>query len=214
MAQLTLYIDTTSNTLITGQTSAVPIAPTALQLFFGDTIQLQVFLFNKPASSSAPSIGQFPFSILPTSGLTLYFYLDDGTISGTIYTQQISWTASADGTYFTANLSLNTAALQALIGANTEASCWIKIGYVQGGLPTTVYSQKVTVKVGLPSLSAPSVPAGFTALSVEVGGQLFIPAQPVAGQPILIMSAAGKIIALAAVDQPDGTASFAPSNIN
>lgn len=212
MPQLTLYIDTQANQLVTGTTSTQTVQPSSIPLFYGDTLSLVIYLLTKTKSTTRPN--DYDVSIVNTAGLQLFLYLDDGTVSGTIYTQQIVWTPDANNTYFSANLALNTAALLTLIGTSTSgASCWLKIGYVQGGLQTTVLSAQVTVGVGLPT-SAVVVPAGQTNVSAEVANATYFPQAPVNGKPLYLASESGKVCALYFVDNPDGTASFQASQVN
>ncbi len=209
MAEIRLYIDATDNQLIAGLNSATPVPASSLPFFYGDTLPLRVYLFNK-LPDALPS--DFPFEIIPTNGLSFFVYLDDGKPSPTIYTQQITWATDPNNQYWYANLALNTAALATLIGTSTSASCWLKIGYVQDGLQTTVYSQQVTIGVGIPVASL-TTPPGLTALSVEVANATYVPLQPVAGQAIWLMSPLGKKIALMAVDDADGGWHFESNNV-
>lgn len=203
MAQYTLYVDTTSNRLIGGLATAASVAPASIPFFYGDTLQLQVYLMNK-LQTVFPS--DYPYIIIPTPGLQLFLYLDDGLVGGTIYTQQISWAPDPANQFFSANLALNTAAIQALLGAKTSGTCWIKIGYVQNGLQTTVYSQQVNINVGLPTMNL-VVPPGLNPLSVEVAAATYFPQQPVAGMPFYLKSPNGHVMMLQAVDNPDGSVS-------
>lgn len=202
-AQLDLYIDTTDNAFIGGLNTTANVNPFDLPLFYGDTISLRIYLMDKLQTTN-PSI--FPYEILGTAGLQLFLYLDDGLVAGTIYTQQITWSTDANNQYFYANLALNTAALATLLGSATSRECYLKIGYVQGGLQTTVISRQVQIGVGIPSVAL-VVPPGQTPLSAEVAAATFFPLTPVAGQPLFIMSPAGKIFMMRAVDNADGTAS-------
>lgn len=201
MANLKFYVDTTSNSFIAGLTSQVAVDVARFPLYFGDTISLRIYLFDRLES---PTAGAFPFVITSTTGLTLFLYLDDGTVGGTIYTQQITWSTDAANQYFYANLALNTAGLQTLLGSSTNASCWLKIGFVQNGLPTTVISKSVTVNVGLPSASVGAVPAGQTALSVETGNATYLSKEMENGEPIFLKTDTGKRVALYAYDDTDG----------
>lgn len=213
MTRLQLFIDTTSNSLIAGLNSLQSVNPSSLPLFYGDTIQLQVTLLNT-TGTTLQSIN--PYVVIPTAGIQLFLYLDDGVVGGTIYTQQITWSTDPTNTYFYATLSLNTAALTTLLGSSTSANAWLKIGFVQAGYITTVLSSLVKIQVGLPNVAL-AVPANLTPLSLEVANALFIHAdgnQANPGQPVLLVSPNGKIIALTAKDNPDGTAEFDASPVN
>lgn len=215
MANFTLYIDTYQQRLIGGLNDSTFVDPSSLPLFFGDTITLNVYLLA-PLQVTDPS--QWNYQIIPTTGLQLFVYLDDGTIdpvAGNIYAQQITWTTDPDQEYFAAEFALNTVNLAALMNAGNSksASCWIKIGYVQNGYQTTVFSIPVTVNAGLPETNL-IVPAGQTPLSAEVARATFFPQQPVAGMPLQLMSPLGKIIELRCVDLPDGTADIQKIELN
>ena len=217
MATLNLYVDTSTGNLITSGTNAANISASSLPLFYGDTVALNIYLFQKnPAAGSKP--GSFPFLPLLPAGLSLSLYITDGTISGTYgggnpYTSCVAFTADATGTFFVGSLILNTANIAAGIGSGTGLSARMEIGYTQSAVPTTVFNQPVSIGVGIPS-GAPVVPPGFTALSAQVALATFFPLQPVAGQALLLQSANGRTFALQIVDNADGTCSFQPSQIN
>jgi hypothetical protein len=206
MANLKLFINTSANQLVAGQNSTQLIEPGSIPLFFGDTLLLNIYLLQVPIGWDARNPMASGLETVPTNGLQLFFYIDDGTIGGTIYTQQIAFAEDPSQRFFIGTLALNTAALQTLIGANTGAPAWIKIGYVQNGVQTTVLSARVTINVGLP-LVALAVPAALTPLSAEVANATYYPQLPVAGMPLLIKSPAGHTFALVAVDNADGTSS-------
>jgi hypothetical protein len=210
MVQINLYIDTTENILISGLNTSGSFDPNKIPFYYGDTVNLRVYLMDK-LQVRFPS--DFPYSIIPTTGLQLFLYLDDGTVGGTIYTQQISWATDANSQYFYATLALNTAALATLLGVSTGKTCYLKIGYVQAGLQTTVFSQTINIGVGIPA-SGLVVPPGLTPLSVEVANATYYPLAPAAGVPLYITSPNGKILIIRAVDQPDGTADMEASPIN
>lgn len=220
MAQLNLFIDISRNQLLASTVSSQNVDINSLAWFFGDTPTFNIYLLTPNGGS--PSAPQFA-NVLPT-GLALFLYLDDGTISGTIYTQQITWTPvitttpvngvqTPSGGYFTANLALNTSALQTLIGGGTSGSCWIKIGYVQNGLPTTILSKQVTINVGLPSPAVIPTPAGQTAISAEVAAQTFVPLIGPAGGTFQMTSANGVVFVVGVIDNGDGTGSFGLSRL-
>jgi hypothetical protein len=213
-ANISLFINTTNNSLIGGLSNSAVVQPGQIPLFYGDTVTMNIYLLAAlQGTNLAP--GTFPFSQISTAGLTLYMFLDNGVVSPTIYTQQISWTPDPTGTFWTANVSLLTAALTALLGAGTNASAWLQIGYIQNGLPTTVFSKQVNVQVGMPTANAPTVPAGQTALSLETARGLFVPINGLpAGQPFFQTSPAGHTFIYQIVDNPDGTASVQVSQIN
>lgn len=209
--QVVLYIDTTANRLVSGLSSPSPIAASSIPLFFGDTISLKVYLLDKNPNANPTTTN--PYAPINLSGLQLQLYIDNGLVtSPTIYTQQVTFnvnSTNASSQFFYADLALNTTPLQTLISnaGGISAQAYLKIGYVQSAVATTVLSQQVTIGVGLPS-AALSVPAGQTALTVEVANNTFVPLQPLAGQPIQLMSGLGKVLVLYAKDEADGSVTF------
>jgi hypothetical protein len=212
MALFQIFINVATGKAVAGPSSATNV--TLPILYCPDTPTLQVYL-EQPSPGSNLAV---PFTPIPTAGLTFYCYLNDGTLNGTVYTQQITWTPGSDssGPFFNATLALNTNALETLVTAagTNGGSCYLEFGYVQNGLQTTVFRQQVTVLPGLPSNAIAPAPPGQIPLTVQVANQMYVPQQPIAGQPIELMSKNGKILVLQAVDNPDGTASFvaAPAN--
>ena len=196
--------------MVAGLNRSAVLDPLSIPFYYGDTINLIVYLLtpNPVADPQSPK-----FSIIPTTGVQLFLYLDDGTIGGTIYTQQIAWSTDANSQYFFATLPINTAALQALMGSTQQQTVSIKIGYVAGGQTTTVFSQQIQIRVGLPNVALAVAP-GLTALSQEVAKATYFPIFPQAGLSLLLMSPNGKQIAISVVDNPDGTASLQQSLLN
>lgn len=211
MQSLSLFIDTTSNSFITGNGNPAIISAASIPLFYGDTVSMNIWLFNRIATGSGQNTS-FPFQVIPTTGLTLFFYIDDGTVAGTIYTQQISWTPDASTNFFSANVNLATAGLLNLVNATapSSAAAYLKIGYVQNGLQTCVIggSTQVNIGVGLPTSAVPGAPAGQTALSLEVALATFARLQGPAGQNIQLQSPNGHKIQIGCLDNPDGSHSF------
>jgi hypothetical protein len=212
MANLNLFIDTTSNGLIAGLNAPVSVNPSSLPFFYGDTLGLQVYLLNTTSTTLA---GSNPYTVINTAGLQLFAYLDNGLagVNNVIYTQQISWATDPTNSYFYSTLSLNTAALQTLLGTATSANCYLQIGYVQNGLQTTVLSIPVTIAVGIPSTNL-VVPAGLIPLSVQVAQAMFVPIAGQAGNGFYLISPLGKKLLISAIDNPDGTASLQASPAN
>lgn len=218
MAQLTLYINTSNNTLVAGQLSTQAIDPSSLPFFYGDTLTLFVYLLQWPKGYNPQDVTNSTLQTVSTAGLTLSLYIDDGTIGGIIYTQALTFQTDPNNQYFYTPvgslLALNTAALATLLGTSTGPKpAYLKIGYTQNGLVTTILSRQVNIGVGLPSQPL-VVPPGQTPLSAEVANATYFPRQPVAGLPLFLESPNGKILLLAATDQPDGTAQFTASPIN
>jgi hypothetical protein len=211
MQSLSLYIDTSSNSFITGNGNPAIVTPGTIPFFYGDTVSMAIWLFSRIPTSTGQNT-TFPFQIIPTTGLTLFLYIDDGTVNGTTYTQQISWTPDPSTNFFTANVNLATSGLLALIEASQPLSAtpYLKIGYVQNGIQTCVIggTTQINVGVGLPTSAVPPPPAGQTALSLEVAKATFVQLQGPAGLNPILQSPAGHKIQLACVDNPDGSHSF------
>src|SRR5579872_1652398 len=111
MPQLNLYVDTTANLLVAGLNSSTPVDPASLPFYFGDTLSLNIYLLNRTTS---PNQQGTQYQVLNNAGLQLFLYLDDGTVAGTVYANQIVWVADANNQYLSAQLALNTLALQTL----------------------------------------------------------------------------------------------------
>ena len=189
MPKLNLYIDVENNQLLSSIDQPNIVNSQTLPLFYGDTVQLNVWLLQ---STSTGQIGSATYSIIPTTGLALLLYINDGILSGgTNYTQQLAWNTDANNQYFYANLPLNTAALETLLTGGSNLANLV-IGYTQNGYPTTVFAGKVTINIGLP-IGALVVPPGLTPLSAEVAAQTYMPLIPVAGQALALAAADGTV---------------------
>lgn len=205
---MTLYIDTTSNRLLTNLNLNAQLQPQSLPFFYGDTLPVRVYLLQRLTNAVVgPTNSQF--SIIPTTGLALSFYLTNGIAGGTIYTNQVMWAMDANQQYFYADVPMNTAGLLALVAAAgvNAASAYLQIGYTDGAEPVSVLNQVVRVGVGVPP-AAIVIPPGFDALSVQVANATYVPIAGIAGMPIYLISPSGKKIALMAVDDGDGGVSF------
>jgi len=217
MATLNIFNQTTNNSLVSSAISQTQVVPSSLPFFCPDTLKINWYLLTL----SLNSLNQAIVSPVPTAGLSFYVYITDGSLNGTIYTQQITWVADASGLFWSAYLSLNTSAIinaiEALGSGAAQAAglnCFIEAGYIDAtGNQTTTYSPPITIKPGLPSGAVAPSPAGQTSLSTQVAAQTYMPQIPVAGLPLLLKTANGKIIQLLAVDNPDGTASLQQTNL-
>ena len=207
-----LYISTLPSVIYNGfGTGAQQIDPRTIPFLFGGQLPLNIYLME-PVDNPPPST--FPYNIIPTFGLQLFFYITDGTIGGTIYTQQINWATDANNTYFIANLPMNTANLQALLGTSKSPQpAFLQVAYIQNGQQCPVCNFPILIGVGTPIVNL-QVPAGLTPLSAEVANATFVPKQPVAGQGIQLMSKGGKIIELIYDDNLDGSATLQFMKLN
>lgn len=215
MPNLQLFINTTNNQLVAGLTSGQVVDPMSLPLFYPDTPNLAVYLLNLPPGYNPSNQSASVLATVSPAGLKLYAFLDSGLPGATPYTQQVSFTIDPTNSFFTGQLPLNTAGVQALIAGLTQVTAWLHIGYTDGfGNQFTVLSRQVLIRVGINPSAAIVVPPGLTPLSKQEALQLFWTVQPVAGRPLYIESPNGKTFALTAVDNPDGTASFGAPQLN
>ena len=211
MIAIPLFVDATDGQLLASQSGAQYANPLALPLYYGDTVQLQVWFYQRLPGSTVQTA--FPFSIIPASALNPLVMLYDGTVAGAgaPYAQAVDWAADPTGQYVTGTLNLSTPALQALLGSKTSAPAWLGIGYIQAGETTTALRQQVNIGVGILT-GALVPPAGLTPLSKEAAQQMFFPIAPVAGQPIYLATKNGKVVAISAVDDgAGGHIVFAPT---
>lgn len=218
--QLTLYIDTSSNRLLSSLNTSSSVQPSSLPFFVGDTLQLQIYLMV-PLQTFTPSVPNY--AIIPTAGLTLELFLTNGLDSGAVgyaqYTQQIVWNTDPNNQYFYANLALNTPALVALLANNTSAKATLVVGYVQNGTDTTVLYQPITVQPGIPTGNL-VVPPGLTPLSLEAASGLFVPKAgvppnaPLAfGAGFILTTPLGVKLFIHAIDDGQGGATFQADSI-
>lgn len=213
MADLKLYINTSNNSLVGGQSSTQAIDTGSLPLFFGDVLNLVIYLLQTPTGYNSTDPSNSKLETVSIAGLQLFFYLDDGKIGGTVYTSQVAFETDPTDSFFIGTLALNTEPLQTLLGTANSATAWVKVGYVQNGQQVTILSKQVSIGVGIP-VAALQVPAGLTPLAAEVANQTYFPQQPVAGKPLYLESPNGKIFVLRVVDDPDGNAHFESSQLN
>lgn len=216
MPQFTLYIDTTSNQLLYALNSARIVDPATLPLFYPDTLQLQVYLMVR-LQTIDPSV--FQYAIISTAGLSLLMEVTNGRADNdgarVVYTSQYVWNTDAANQYFYANLPLNTASIQALLDASgpSSSSAYLKIAYTTASGQTDVFSRQINIGIGVGTQQLTVAPP-LTPLSLEVANNLYYPLAAKVGLPLYVASPNGKILLLAAVDQPDGTATFQASPIN
>ena len=203
MAAITLYIDTTDGVLLAGQVGPQLINPLTLPFFYGDTLTVNIWLYQRLAAASGQT--PFPFSLLFNAGLAIQLAIYNGTVAGLLapYAACVNFVPDPTNSYVTGQLSLNTAALEALIGTGTSANAFLCIGYFLNGFTTTVFKGQVNVGVGI--VNGPiAIPPQLTPLSEQAAALQFLSIQPVPGQPYYLASASGRVIAITAVDDPNG----------
>ena len=192
MAQFDLYIDINGGQLVTGAANSTPApAPPFVQ---GDTPTFRIFLLQRTATYPVT-----PYTAVPIGGLTLEAALGTKVGSGgTIYTQQLAWTPSADPNnpnYWIATFPLNTAAVTTLLGSNPNAPAWFEVKYVSGGVPTTVLQQLMTVQASVIQGAGVVVPPGLTPVSAEFANATFL-TRNISGAIYLVNPNTGKKVAL------------------
>jgi hypothetical protein len=183
MANLDLYIDTTSCKPVAGfSNSSIIDLPLLIQ---GDTLNVRIWLMKRTSTHPVT-----PFEYIPNTDITLQVAIGTrvGT-GGTLYTQQYTWTPNSDASnpYFSAQLPMNTSAIDSLLGASSSATAYLEVKYVSGGQPTTVLSQQITINAAVIHNGSITVPAGQTPLSAESAQALFL-------QRTITASAAAPII--------------------
>jgi hypothetical protein len=208
--QLNLFIDTSSKSLLSTVNGGISVNPSSLPLFFPDTLTLNVYLLQP--IGNAP-IGNTQYQTVPTTGLSLLLYLDGGVEGSPILTQVVTWVTDPTDSFFIGNLSLNTVQVQQNLGKQQSLRCYLKIGYIQNGLSTTLISSPVSILPGLPT-NPLVVPPGLVPLSVQAAQAMFVPLAGLAGEGFYLITPNGKKLFLQAIDQPDGTASFLASPVN
>lgn len=170
MAQFDLYVDTYAGTLVSGVANAA--AAVLPRLTQGDTISLRIYLLSRTTTFPLNP----PHAVVNNADLSLKVAIGpkNGTDGSTLYTQQFTWAKDAANQYFFADLPLNTAGINTLIGALESASAWFEIEYTQNALPTTVYQAPVTIHAEVIETGSITVPPGETALSAEVANATFL----------------------------------------
>lgn len=206
MPQFDIFIDIAANQAVTGLSNptVAPLPP----FVQGDTPTFRIWPLLRNATFPLS-----PYSLLTIAGLTLQVSLGSQVGSGgTIYTQQLSWTPSADANnpnYWTATFPMNTAAVNTLLGALASSPAVFEVKYVSAGVPSTILQQLVSVKATVLTAGAPVVPAGFNPASVEFCNATFLTHQ-VTGQIVLVNANTGKKLAVFVGD--DGSFHADPLN--
>jgi hypothetical protein len=169
MAQFDIFIDTTVQQVVRGFTdSSIAQLPRFVQ---GDTPTLRIWPLARTAGFNGPA----PYSYLGTAGLS--FEVAIGTRVGNsslLYTQQFTWPADPLQQSISAQLPLNTAGIDGLIGVNPSGSAWFEVKYLSGGFPTTILDQQVDVQASVIKASSLTVPPGATALTAEEANATFL----------------------------------------
>lgn len=211
---LNLFIDSTDNALLAGQGQNAQINPLSLPFFYGDsvvTINVYVYTRNPQQSqSTSPFTGAANLTaVLPNGALS--FWITDGTVGGIVYAAQPAWVPDPTNTFWTANIALNTVALQTAFTTNPKGplQCVLQIGLNN----QTILSVAIQIAVGLPQNVVIPAP-GLTPIYLQQAQAMFVPINPANGQVIYLKSPAGHTLALQAIDNADGSVSFEASQLN
>lgn len=117
------------------------------------------------------------YTLIPVAGVTVEMAL--GKKQGTAapyYTQQFTWTPSADLTkpYHYASLPLNTDEITALLGERATAGAFLEVKKVENNIPLTVLSRRVVVHASVIKPETTVVPPGLTPLYAETANVAFV----------------------------------------
>lgn len=187
MATLDLYIDTARRCFVAGPLNTSVQSPPSFSQ--GNTVTLRIRCLNPTANFP---LGSPPYSLVDVSGKTLQLAL--GTKSGTSsthYTELYSWSTSTDPAdpYFYGDLPMNTAGISTLLGNSTDAKTYLEINLLVSGVPSTVFSDQVTVSASVIKNSTLTVPIGLTPLSAEAAAATYL-SREITG-PFTLISADG-----------------------
>jgi hypothetical protein len=172
MATIDLYIDIREKKLVSGLLDATPKQlPKFVQ---GDNQSMRIWLLQPVSVSSFTT----PYEYVPVAGVTIQAAI--GTRVGnstTYYTQQFSWTASADlaSPYFDAIFPMNTAAITTLLGTGGESTAaFFEVKMIVAAVPTTVYSEGCTIQAAVIKDGGISSPPLATPMTVEAAQASFL----------------------------------------
>lgn len=208
---LNIFIDVNNKALLSSQTGGTIVQGTALPLFYPDQITLNVYLIQAIPNSQQ---GTAQYQSVPTIGISLLLYIDGGSEGSPILTQTVDWQSDPTSTFFIGELSLNTLKIKQLLGPSISKQAYLKIGFVEQGVSTTLIATAVSIQAGLPT-NPLVVPAELVPLSVQAALQMFVPINGLPdGQGFFLTTPNGKKLFIQAIDQPDGTASFLASPVN
>jgi hypothetical protein len=205
VAEADIYIDCDRAQVVFSSTDRTPKAlPRFVQ---GDTINLRIHLTkNYNLASECEEI--------PTDGLTIQVALIEGVLTsltaiGDIVAAQYTFTPNED-LYFEGELALNTAEIDTEMGSANSFQATLEIKYVQGGVPTTVLQQTVTIWRSGIDLDSVMPIAEPTPLSAEAAQETFV--RLTETKPIYLEGANGTLIKLWN-DDSSGSAVFKAENV-
>lgn len=178
-----LYIDLTARKLVTSNFSTAGFGlPAMVQ---GDTATLEL-MFLKPVAGGAINA---PYSIVNISGYDLVVAI--GTPGGTPAALQNTWTAIEGNTVFSGVLSLNTAGITALLGANNQVTSTFEIELGLAGDYDTPIQIPVVLKKAVIATGSPVPPPGTEYYTVPAANATFVRKLGLAGETITLVSPNG-----------------------
>ncbi len=178
---MNIYIDIDRNEVVLSPTSNSRAAlPSFAQ---GDSMDMTIWLLDMYSN--------FAYRLVPVAGITLQVALGDK--AGTYYTQQFSWTPSADLSQpnFSATFPMNTAAIDTLVDGKLRAAAYFEIKKVISSVPVTVFQRRVIIEAAVITPTSLTVPAGLTPLSAEAANAAYL-GRTVTGEINIINGTTGK----------------------
>jgi hypothetical protein len=168
VAAFNLFIDCERRkaVLSANDSSAAGLPPFVQQ----DSLQLKIWLLTGYSRLAA-------YSKVAVAGITLEVAL--GTKQGgaaAYYTTQFTWVPSDDlgQPYFSGTLSMATAEIAGLLGSAASANAWFHIRKIEGGTPTTILEEPVTIHAAVIKSGALEVPAPLTPMSAESANATYV----------------------------------------
>lgn len=185
-----LYIDTWKKVIVGGLkfTNSLGFP----DIFYGDVITYHIYLLelNNQTGGKPPN----PYSLVSVAGLSLRFAVGDrGTGTMLPVAEQNSWSKSDDNTHLIATVSFSTAEMLAAFNAGVVPyTKFLEIKWSDGGDPTTIYQQQVTIhpRAISPTTVVPSSP--LTPISKEEVQGGYVPLEDPEGAGPRIRRSANK----------------------
>ena len=184
-ARLKFHIDWFNHVLKRGKNAASINMPGMYQ---GAIVPMQVQIIEPN-----PDGGPHDFIVVDPTNLALQVAIYGSQPIGTAalpaaIVTQFSWTTDANAKAFTADVALNTTALNTFLGANSSLTAWIEFKVTEGGATTPIFQSSFTLYAGGIEATTESVPAGETPLSLEVAKQMFATRLMEKGDSIIFQS--------------------------
>lgn len=191
MAEISLYFDTGAGNvgdgigqIVAGPSNNQQFAPPPFVQ--GDTVTLRIYLLARN-----PTYPYLPFTIINNGSLSLALTVGAkaGNGDGDHIVEQFTWNRDANNQYFYANVSFATAEVATALGsAGSISTQWLEVEYTQGGVPTTVFQQKITIHADVNKQSAQALGPGQTVQTVEDANARFAKLYGQPGETITLVS--------------------------